>query len=418
MNVLRGISLKSRFALVIIAFILSSFLIVKTLLLLRVLKYSEISNWYEFISVVFLISPLVNVIIDFLKLTKREILTRAGLEKVINKSSLVSKADSKGNITYVNKKFLEVSGYSEKELLGKNHSILNSGIHNKDFWSKMYEVTVINGKIWNDIVLNRKKNGEIYVVNSWIMAHRDSKGKLKGYTSIRHDITDLVNTMEELKKKDIYLEHAAKIIRHDMHSGINTYIPRGVKSLKRRLNEDLIKSLRIESPIKLIEDGLLHTQKVYSGVYEFTNLVKHNVQMTKKSCNVKEILNNYLKLTSYKNQVILNDNLPKNLEVNEPLFCTAIDNLIRNGLKYNDSKTKWVKIYYEEDKNKYLCIEDNGRGMSQEDFEKLSKPYIRGEQKESGSGLGLNICIEILNEHNFTIESNKLKKGTKLKIKI
>ena len=56
--------------------------------------------------------------------------------------------------------------------------------------------------------------------------------------------------------------------------------------------------------------------------------------------------------------------------------------------------------------------------MSQEDFEKLSKPYIRGEQKESGSGLGLNICIEILNEHNFTIESNKLKKGTKLKIKI
>jgi signal transduction histidine kinase len=65
-------------------------------------------------------------------------------------------------------------------------------------------------------------------------------------------------------------------------------------------------------------------------------------------------------------------------------------------------------------------IEDNGRGMTQEDFEHLSKPYVRKEgQKESGTGLGLNICIAILEEHGFTITSQKLDPhGTKLKIKI
>ena len=43
---------------------------------------------------------------------------------------------------------------------------------------------------------------------------------------------------DDLSKKNIYLEHAAKIIRHDMHSGINTYLPRGIKSLNRRLTHE------------------------------------------------------------------------------------------------------------------------------------------------------------------------------------
>lgn len=220
---------------------------------------------------------------------------------------------------------------------------------------------------------------------------------------------------KELGKKNIYLEHAAKIIRHDMHSGINTYLPRGIKSLRRRMSDETIAELNLSSPIQLIEDGLRHAQKIYSGVYEFTNLVKKDAQMTKSPKNVKEILNDYLRLTAYKQQVLLDDNLPTDLMINESLFCTAIDNLIRNGLKYNDSPTKWVKIYSE---NEYLCIEDNGRGMSNEDFLRLSQPYMRKDgQKESGTGLGLNICVEILKEHKFTIDSEKTEQGTKIKIK-
>jgi K+-sensing histidine kinase KdpD len=155
---------------------------------------------------------------------------------------------------------------------------------------------------------------------------------------------------------------------------------------------------------------------VYKGVYEFTNLVKKDVVLNKEECNIKEILSDYLSSTSYKSQVILDDNLPS-LEVNEALFCTSIDNLIRNGLKYNDSDTKWVKVYLED---KFICVEDNGRGISQKDFDELSKPYVRKkDQKESGTGLGLNICIAILKEHKFTITCHKIKTGgTKLKIKI
>lgn len=218
----------------------------------------------------------------------------------------------------------------------------------------------------------------------------------------------------ELNKKNIYLEHAAKIIRHDMHSGINTYLPRGIKSLQRRLSEEDIENLKIKSPMQLISDGLFHAQKVYAGVYEFTNLVKENATMTKALVPIKKILSEYLKLTAYQQQVLLDDNLPE-IEVNEPLFCTAVDNLIRNGLKYNDSPTKWVKVYKE---GNFICVEDNGRGLTNEEFLKLSEPYTRKKnQKESGTGLGLNICVQILNEHGFDIKADKTKTGTKLKIK-
>jgi len=227
-------------------------------------------------------------------------------------------------------------------------------------------------------------------------------------TAIKELLKDRSLVMRELTLKNTYLEQAAKIIRHDMHSGIKTYLPRGVKSLKRRLPPEKIKELKIEAPIKMLEEGLKHTQKVYEGVYEFTNLVKHNTKLNVEYKNILESLREFVSSTSYKSQVILDPSLDYKIKINEALFCTAIDNLIRNGLKYNDSATKFVKIYK---RGAYIMVEDNGRGMSNNEFKHYSKEYIRNiNQKESGSGLGLNITQAILREHKFSIRSEKLKR--------
>ena len=334
-------------------------------------------------------------------------------EKFINESSIISIADKYGKITYVNKKFEEVSGWLLDEVKGKDHSIVNSGLQPDGYWGKMYE-KVMKGEIWNDVVTNKSKLGELYYVDTYIRARFDKDGKLEGFSSIRQDVTDLIKSSQEIEKKNTYLEHAAKILRHDMHSGINTYMPRGLSSLERRLKPEDITELKIEAPLKMIKEGLKHSQKVYKGVYEFTNLVKKDVVLNKTECNLKSILHDYLSSTAYLSQVIIED-LPT-IDVNEALFCTAVDNLIRNGLKYNDSDSKFVKIY-SDDNNIY--VQDNGRGITQEDFDNLSKPYTRKEgQKESGTGLGLNICVAILEEHGFNITCEKNKIGTKMKIKI
>jgi PAS domain S-box-containing protein len=348
------------------------------------------------------------------------------IDKFIDEATLVSKADAKGKITYVNKRFTEVSGWSFDESIGEDHRIVNSGFHTKEFWENMYRTTVKDKKIWNNVVTNRTKSGGLYYVDTYIKADFDLEtDDLLGFMSIRQDVSEIIEALNELDKKNSYLEHAAKILRHDMHSGINTYIPRGISSLERRLTEEDIKNFKIEAPLKMIKDGLKHTQKVYKGVYEFTNMVKKNVVLSTQLCNIKEILADYLSTTAYKSQVILDDSLPE-LLVNEPLFCTAVDNLIRNGLKYNDSPTKFVRLYYETERKqfglrkRFICIEDNGRGMTQDDFNHLSRPYVRKEgQKEEGTGLGLNICKSILIEHKFEMFCEKIEQGgTKIKIKI
>ena len=211
--------------------------------------------------------------------------------------------------------------------------------------------------------------------------------------------------ISDINKKNNYLEHAARIIRHDMHSGINTYIPRGLISLEKRITDEKAKELKIDGSIKMIKEGLSHTQKVYKGVYEFTNLVKQNVVLEVKDCNLSEILNEYINTKAYVKQVKIDELV--NVEVNQTLFCTAIDNLVRNGLSFNDSKDKIVKIYME-DSN--IVIEDNGRGLSVSKFENI--------KKNGSDGLGLSIALAILEEHKFDISCEEISNGTKIKIKL
>jgi K+-sensing histidine kinase KdpD len=220
--------------------------------------------------------------------------------------------------------------------------------------------------------------------------------------------------LDEINKKNSYLEHAARIIRHDMHSGINTYMPRGITSLEKRLTTDDIQRLKIEGALKMVKEGLNHTQRVYKSVYEFTNLVKQNVVLNKTMVDIKELVWKYISPNSYSSQVEISD--LGQMEVNEILFCNAIENLIKNGLTYNDSSDKKVKIYLEED---YIIVEDNGRGFSQKQFEKQLKKYASNkEHSEDEKGLGLNICVAILEEHGFKLTCEKIDTGTKMKIKI
>ena len=422
MSALEGISLNAKISLTISGIIMLTFFAVQTCIVFGLCEPTLFLAKFGWGCVIFFMPPFFKVVSEFLykkkKVTEeldKQIHSFKRFEDFVQEATIVTKADSKAKITYVNEKFEEVSGWKFEEVKGRDHVIVNSGTQPKKYWKGMYN-TVHQGKIWHDLVTNKRKDGGFYYVDTYIKANFDDDGNVIEYVSVRQDLTDIIKATDEIAQKNIYLEHASKIIRHDMHSGINTYLPRGIKSLKRRLSEEQIKELRIQAPLQLIEDGLKHAQKVYSGVYEFTNLVKNNAQMSVTKCNIKNILEDYLRLTAYKNQVILDENLPKDLKANEALFCTAVDNLIRNGLKYNDSPTKWVKIYSEEN---FICIQDNGRGLTSEEFWELSKPYARKEnQKEQGTGLGLNICIEILKEHGFDIIIGKVKKGTKIKIKI
>jgi len=232
------------------------------------------------------------------------------------------------------------------------------------------------------------------------------------FITIRKYKKDNYSKFKEIQQKNIYLEHAAKIIRHDMHSGINTYLPRGIISLERRIPFEAIKKYKLGPSLRLLKEGLEHTRKVYEGVYAFTDLVKFDKKLPKQKVNLGVVLNGFLEKTAYSDQIEIC--LDLEIEINVSLFCTGIDNLIRNGLKYNDSKKKFVKIYC---KDNAICVKDNGRGLSEKEFLEYSKPYSRKDnQKEPGSGLGLNIAKTIFNEHGYKLEAKKTTDGTIMRI--
>ena len=415
MSALDGISKQSRVALIIAALIMFAFFAVQSCIVFGLCPPSLFLAKFGWGCVIAFMPPFFKVVGGFINNIKiREEKVNSQLAG-ISRSNLVVTLTMDGYIIKANDNFCKLVGCTEGDMIKKPHSAMVTPEYAKskeyvEFWETLRRGESITGE-FERVAKDGSKR--------WLYGNytpiKNSKGEYDTVLKIATDVTKQHEAEEIVNQKNSYLEHAAKILRHDMHSGINTYIPRGLSSLRRRLNNEIIKELRIESPLKMLDEGLKHTQKVYAGVKEFTNLVKEDAQLDTKEVDLKEILKNYLSSTSYSKQVVVDDLIT--MEVNEPLFCTAIDNLIRNGLKYNDSGTKTVMIYMEDDNT--LCVQDNGRGMTQVEFENLSKPYIRKQdQAEGGSGLGLNICIAILKEHGFTITAEKTNPGTKLKIKI
>lgn len=228
------------------------------------------------------------------------------------------------------------------------------------------------------------------------------------YHNIIYSSSEKIRQKEELLQKNVFLEHTAKIIRHDMHSGINTYIPRGIKGLIKKLPEEVIKKYNLQGSLQLLQEGIEYTQKVYEGVYAFTSLVKENGVLEIEPCSVSKSLKEFMEGKAYKEQVFIED-FPLIIEINRVLFCTAIDNLIKGGLQFNNNEEKWVKIYLKGDT---LCVEDNGVGLSKQDFITYCKPYIRDKtSNENYQGLELNIAVAIIEDHGFGISPELKEKG-------
>lgn len=120
-------------------------------------------------------------------------------QNALNNASIISKTDLNGNITYVNSNFIAISKYEANEVLGKNHSILSSGYHNKQFWEQFWS-HIKEGLIWKGEIRNKAKDGTLYWVDSTIIPLFDETGTITEFLSIRYDITRKKEAEEKVNK--------------------------------------------------------------------------------------------------------------------------------------------------------------------------------------------------------------------------
>jgi len=123
-----------------------------------------------------------------------------GYKVAIDESSIVSKTDLRGIITYANKMFCNVSGYTIDELIGRSHNIVRHPDMPKSAFKDMWR-TIEAKKVWKGVVTNRAKNGEAYIVNATILPILNRDGEIIEYIAVRHNITELEQTKEEIKKQ-------------------------------------------------------------------------------------------------------------------------------------------------------------------------------------------------------------------------
>ena len=131
-------------------------------------------------------------------------------KEIIDSNSIVIKADTHLNITYVNELFCEISGFNSEELIGKELKYLKYHDMTSDIYTNLY-ANVLNNKPWQGKLKNIKKDGTSFTTDSYVMPTFDDSGEMNGAISIQKDITEELNKKREIQlalmrdKSDIFI---------------------------------------------------------------------------------------------------------------------------------------------------------------------------------------------------------------------
>ncbi len=231
----------------------------------------------------------------------------------IDETSIVSKTDPKGIITYINKKFCEISGFSKQELLGMSHNVVRHRDMPKDAFKEMWE-TIQAKKIWHGVVKNKTKDGSFYIVDATIIPVLDSRGEIIEYIGVRHDVTELEKSKEEIQKQKIDLLTALpnrsqllddlQVVKKpillylniDDFANLNDFyggkmgddVLRHLGSLLSQISKSTsskLYKLHADEFLLLFEEGMLTEQNCQKAMSDIINHVeKETIECDSKSC--------------------------------------------------------------------------------------------------------------------------------------
>jgi PAS domain S-box-containing protein len=353
----------------------------------------------------------------------------------LNKAVIFAEKDPEGVFTFVNEHFCRISGYSEDELIGATHNIFKSDVHPPEFYDNLW-ATIKSGRVWNEEVCNRHKNGSLYWVDSVIVPIIDEgEDKPKKYISIRFDITDrkkaeqhkseLTKQVNQMQKVES-LSRLTSGIAHDFNNILFSII--GYNQLNRHAGEECTDE-------KLKKEILFNTEQVNLASERAVNLIKKMMAYSRqnpanKNIEIKpthEVIDEVLVLMrpalTSKFQLKAYVDKELTIKIDSTELHQILTNLIVNA-RDAMSQGGVIKLSLKRvTANEFICnsciqtlegnfielsVSDNGSGIEKEVLEHIFDPFFSTKPVGEGTGLGLSTVSGMVHEAkgHIIVESN------------
>ena len=320
--------------------------------------------------------------------------------------------DLHGKMIYVNPAFVKASGFSKKELIGKNPRIFGSGKLNKKFWDKMWE-TIAGGKVWFGEIEDRKKNGEPFYTQLLISPIFDKDEKVTGYFGIHRDLSE----KRTLEKQLIHTQKMESIgtlaagIAHEVGNPLASIS--ALVQVAQRSTEDIF----IKEKLNLVKSQVTRISKIIRDLVDFSRPSNFELQ----TVNINECLKESIEITKVGTKaktiefdVKLSDdvpNLPLVADQLEQVFVNILLNAVDAINEVKDEK-KEKRISIESalsDDEAIITFTDTGSGIKEEHLNKIFEPFFTTKSQGRGTGLGLWVSYGIIKsfQGNLEVQSNK-----------
>ena len=341
----------------------------------------------------------------------------------VNQNSLLSIADKNGIILRANNLFCKISQYSEKELIGNNHGILNSGYHSKAFWKNMWD-TITAGKVWRGEVKNKTKSGSFYWVDSIINPIYDNEGNILQYLSIRNDITPRKAVEKELIDAKELAESASKA-KSDFLANMSHEIRTPLNSILG-FSEILLQTAGDSKSKKYLTTILSSGRTLLSLINDLLDLAKIDagkLELETGKIDIRSLVQDVHQMFFFQTQkkdltltVEFSSSFPKLLVVDDVRLKQILINLVGNAVKFTKKGSVNIQVSFSQIETDAtsgdlsFTIEDTGIGISKNDIDSIFDSFSQGSEQSlkhfGGTGLGLSITqrlVKLMNGDIFVL---------------
>lgn len=327
----------------------------------------------------------------------------------VDRSFIVSKTDKKGVITYVNDEFCKISGYSRDELIGKSHNIIRHPDTEMAIFKELWHTIKDKKEPWFGEIKNLKKDKSSYWTKAVINPILDSNQNIIEYIGIRTDVTELENAMIAALSAEKATSAFLATMSHELRTPLNAVI--GFSQIL--MAKDDMPQEKIRTFIEKINVSGKHLLNIVNNILDFSKIESGMMNLNKREI----LLENFINDTTL---LVENEALKKNIEIikkdffdialtaDEQLLKQVVLNILSNAIKFSNQNSAIYISYKKDEENHIISICDEGVGLSQEQLEKLFKPFSQIQEHQNsaikGTGLGLVISQKIIELHNGVIE--------------